>query len=232
MSYDTPDPVPAPQPAPPAGVAKESFVQKTAVIVLALLCCWPVGLVFTWLHPRWSTLTKAVITAVIGAIVGLGLILTLAMGAFVAEVADDLENSRPDRDGAAQPVAEGADEPGAEDEPTEPDAEDEPTESDEKPAPEETVAQRNAVRAAENYLNYTAFSRDGLIQQLEFEGYETADAEYAVDAIEADWMEQAAKKAEDYLNYTSFSRSGLIEQLEFEGFTREQAEHGADAVGL
>lgn len=102
------------------------------------------------------------------------------------------------------------------------------------PAPEvaETVAQKNAVRSAESYLKFTAFSRDGLIGQLEFEGYSTADATYAVDAINPDWNEQAAKSAKSYLEFSSFSRSGLIDQLEFEGFTNEQAVYGVNSVGL
>ncbi|WP_278186859.1 Ltp family lipoprotein [Myceligenerans salitolerans] len=108
-------------------------------------------------------------------------------------------------------------------------------EKDEKPAEEasnETVSQANARETAENYLNYTAFSKPGLIEQLEFEGFSKADSKYAVENIEVDWMEQAAKAAENYMDYSSFSRSGLIDQLEFEGFTPEQAAHGADSVGL
>lgn len=73
-----------------------------------------------------------------------------------------------------------------------------------------------------------AFSYSGLIEQLEYEGYSTEEATYAVDNCGADWKEQAAKKAEEYLNSMSFSKSGLIEQLEYEGFTHEQAVYGAD----
>ena len=97
--------------------------------------------------------------------------------------------------------------------------------------PQLTMGQQNAIAKAESYLAYTAFSRSGLIDQLEFEGFDTADAEFAVDNIEVDWNEQAALKAESYLEYTSFSRDGLIEQLLFEGFSQEQAEHGVSAVG-
>lgn len=102
-------------------------------------------------------------------------------------------------------------------------------------APEQaegTVSQQNAVRAAQNYLSYTAFSRDGLIDQLKYEGFPDEDASYAADNCGADWNEQAAQKARSYLDMTAFSRSGLIQQLEYEGFTREQAEYGASAVGL
>ena len=99
-----------------------------------------------------------------------------------------------------------------------------------------TVAQQNAYRSAVSYLNYTAFSRSGLIGQLEFEGYATADAEFAIARLEAeggvDWNAQAAAKAASYLEYTSFSRSGLIDQLLFEGFTAAQAEYGVGTTGL
>lgn len=93
------------------------------------------------------------------------------------------------------------------------------------------MGQRNAIRQAESYLDYTAFSRTGLIEQLVFESYSTEDATFAVDHIEVNWMEQAAKTAQNYLDFTSFSRQGLTEQLEFEGFTSEQAAYGVSAVG-
>ncbi len=95
----------------------------------------------------------------------------------------------------------------------------------------ETMGQKNARKKAESYLRFSAFSRVGLIEQLEFEGFTTEDAEYAVDVIDVDWNEQAAKKAESYLDFSSFSRDGLIDQLEFEGFTYEQAVYGVESVG-
>jgi SOS response regulatory protein OraA/RecX len=94
------------------------------------------------------------------------------------------------------------------------------------------LSQQNAVSKASDYLDYTAFSRKGLIQQLAFDGFSIADATYAVDSIAVDWNEQAAKKAVDYLNYTSFSRSGLIDQLVFDGFTPAQAQYGVATTGL
>lgn len=98
--------------------------------------------------------------------------------------------------------------------------------------PGSTVSQRNAVRSAEQYLDYSAFSRQGLIEQLEYEGFSTADATFAVDTITVDWNAQAAKAAKAYLDYSAFSRSGLIEQLEYEGYTPAQAAYGAAAAGL
>jgi hypothetical protein len=95
----------------------------------------------------------------------------------------------------------------------------------------ESVGERNAREKAASYLEYTAFSRSGLIEQLEFSGFTTTQAEYGTNAVGADWNAQAALKAASYLEYSAFSRSGLIEQLEFSGFTRTQAEYGVGAVG-
>jgi hypothetical protein len=94
-------------------------------------------------------------------------------------------------------------------------------------APPEDPEVTNARRSAESYLDFSGFSRSGLIDQLEFEGYPTEAATQAVDSLNVDWNEQAARSAESYLEYTAFSHAGLVDQLEFEGFTPEQAEHGA-----
>lgn len=93
-----------------------------------------------------------------------------------------------------------------------------------------TSSQRNAIQSAKDYLEISAFSRSGLIEQLEYEGYSTEDATFAVDSLNTDWNEQAARSAKEYLKLTSFSRTGLIEQLEYEGFTRAQAEYGVNAA--
>ena len=98
--------------------------------------------------------------------------------------------------------------------------------------PKETAGQENARESAEGYLDMTAFSRDGLIKQLKFEGFSAKDAAYGVDAQKADWNKQAAASGEAYLEMSSFSRQGLIDQLVFEGFTKEQAEFGANKNGM
>ena len=94
-----------------------------------------------------------------------------------------------------------------------------------------TIGEKNALSKALSYLDYSAFSREGLIEQLEYEGYSHEEAVYGVNNCEADWNKQAALKAQSYLDYSAFSREGLIEQLEYEGFTNEQAEYGVEAVG-
>lgn len=94
-----------------------------------------------------------------------------------------------------------------------------------------TMGMRNALATAHDYLDSTAFSYSGLIDQLEYEGYTYAEAVYAVDNCGADWYEQAALMAAEYLDTMSFSRTGLIDQLEYEGFSYDQAVYGVEQAG-
>lgn len=95
----------------------------------------------------------------------------------------------------------------------------------------ETLGQKNAREQALSYLSFMPFSYDGLVEQLEYEGYTHEEAIYAVDACNADWNSQALLKAKSYLDTMAFSYKGLIEQLEYEGFSTEQATYGADSCG-
>lgn len=94
-----------------------------------------------------------------------------------------------------------------------------------------TMAQKNALASAKNYLRFAAFSYEGLIEQLEYEKYAKEDATFAADNCGAEWYEQALKSAENYLDFAAFSYKGLIEQLEFEKFTTEEAVYAADNCG-
>lgn len=89
---------------------------------------------------------------------------------------------------------------------------------------------KEALGRAIDYINSQAFSRDGLVHQLEYSGYSNNVACYAADNCGVDWFEQAAKKAKEYLALQAFSYGGLIHQLEYSQFTHEQAVYGADAV--
>ena len=138
--------------------------------------------------------------------------------------------------GVAQDDDVAADEANSDAEPAQEEpAQEEPVEEPEpaEPAePEMTVGQEQAVARAQSYIDLTPFSKSGLIDQLVFEKYSEADAQFAVEYIEVDWKEQAAFSAENYLEMTAFSRQGLIDQLVFGGFTEEQATHGVDQTGL
>lgn len=104
--------------------------------------------------------------------------------------------------------------------------------SNPSPTANGTVSQQNAVKAAQQYLNYTAFSHDGLVAQLEYGQFSQADATYGADNSGADWNAEAVKAAQQYMAYSAFSRGSLIAQLEYAKFTEAQAEYGANAVGL
>lgn len=94
-----------------------------------------------------------------------------------------------------------------------------------------TMGMQNALKKAESYLSWGAFSYSSLIKQLEFEGFTSEECVYAADNCGADWYAQAVKKGESYLSWGSFSRDGLINQLEFEGFTNDQAVHAVNELG-
>lgn len=96
-----------------------------------------------------------------------------------------------------------------------------------------SLGEQNALKSAKSYLRLsTGFSRDGLIDQLKYEGYNDSEAEYAVKNCGADWKEQAAKSAAAYLRLDiGFSRIELIKQLQYEGFTYEQAVYGVEQNG-
>lgn len=120
-----------------------------------------------------------------------------------------------------------------------------PAEPETPAAPEKpamTTAQSSAVRSAESYLSFAAFSRVGLTKQLTSEygeGFTPEDAEFAIAFVESvggvDWNQEAAESAKTYLDLQGFSRDGLYEQLTSEygeGFTPDQANFGLAAVGL
>ena len=105
-------------------------------------------------------------------------------------------------------------------------------------APTLTTSQSEAISQAKEYLDTQAFSRSGLIKQLDspYGGqFSEADATYAVDSLNVDWSAQAAKAAKEYLGTMAFSHAGLVEQLASpygSGFTQAQAEYGVSAAGL
>ncbi|NJE41265.1 hypothetical protein E0K99_08030 [Faecalicoccus pleomorphus] len=94
-----------------------------------------------------------------------------------------------------------------------------------------SLGEQNALGTAQDYLNVMGFSRQGLKEQLMYEGYSDAEAEFALNHITVDWNLQAQKVAQNYIDTMSFSRQGLLEQLLYEGFTQEQAEYGVSSVG-
>jgi hypothetical protein len=100
--------------------------------------------------------------------------------------------------------------------------------------PQYTVSQKSAIQDAESYLQTEpGFSKLGLIHQIEFDKFASADARFAVHHITVNWDKQAAADAKNYMQTEGgFSYGSLVQQLEFDKFTPAQAAHGARSVGL
>ncbi|GAA1912641.1 hypothetical protein GCM10009775_01520 [Microbacterium aoyamense] len=107
----------------------------------------------------------------------------------------------------------------------------------EAPKPVYTLEQQNALEQAQSYLDYSSFSRQGLIDQMSSEygsGFPVEVSTWAADTVGADWNAEAVEAAQSYLDYSSFSRQGLYDQLTSQygsQFTPEQTNHALAAVG-
>ena len=236
-----PPPPPAP-PAPsdqPATGSSSTWYENVGIIVVALLCCWPLGLVLVWLNKKWDNKTKWLITGLlIGFAVIVGIIGAISGGtssnsidSSKASSSASVTTARVTTTSTAAPTTTAA--PATTQPPvTKPPSAPAPSVAPAPQAPAETVSQKNARKTAADYLRSSSFSRSGLIEQLKYEGFSDADATYGTDANNVDWNDQAAKTAAAYLRSSSFSRSGLIEQLKYEGFSQAQAEYGVSTTGL
>jgi hypothetical protein len=100
-----------------------------------------------------------------------------------------------------------------------------------------TQQQKSAVAEAKQYLSTSAFSQQGLIDQLDSSagsGYSVNDATVAVDSLTVDWNAEAVQAAKDYLKTSPFSCSDLIQQLDSSAgdqYTVAQATYGATQAG-
>lgn len=110
-------------------------------------------------------------------------------------------------------------------------AEDEGETEEEEDVPREY---RNALRAAQNYIDLMPFSEKGLYEQLTSEygdKYPEEAAQYAIDNLEVDYNEQALKAAISYQELMPMSDQELFDQLTSEygdQYTEEQAQYAID----
>lgn len=215
---------------------KTPFYQSTWFIILMLVFFFPIGVFLMWKYKRFNKIVRAVLTVfflwvLISTVSGRSNgssstadskkaketvveITTAEETTTVAETTTVTEATTVETTSAEETIPETEASVNAKSE-----------------TAELSMGQKNALSMAADYLNYSAFSYSGLIEQLKYEQFSEEDATYAADNCGADWNEQAAIMAQQYLDYSSFSRGSLIDQLKYEGFTQEQAEHGAAAVG-
>lgn len=167
-----------------------------------------------------------------GAICGLALLGSIVSAATstspsVAPVTTSASSPLPTVDKAPDPV------------PTTAEPEPEPTTEKAEPEKKEpTLPQREALEAAQSYVDSGHFSKKGLMEQLTSpygEDFDKDDAEWAVARVEVDYNQEAAEAAQSYLDSGHFSKASLMEQLTSpygEQFTKKQAAYGVKAVGL
>ena len=93
------------------------------------------------------------------------------------------------------------------------------------------------MNEANSYLSTQAFSKQGLIDQLDSaygSGYSVSDATVAVDSLTVNWNAEAVQAAKEYLQTQPFSCNNLINQLDSSAgsqFTVAQATFGAKGAG-
>ena len=92
----------------------------------------------------------------------------------------------------------------------------------------ETAGEKNALAAAKLYLSSMPLSYQGVLDQLEFDGYTSSEAQYGADNCGASWKEQAVRSAETYLGTMPLSEKRLREQLSFDGYTDEEVEYAIE----
>ena len=108
----------------------------------------------------------------------------------------------------------------------------------EAPADDVPREYENALRSAQQYLDFAGFSEAGLYDQITSEyadQYSPEAAQYALENVNADYFAEAVESAENYLDTMPMSGPELYDQLTSEygeQFTAEQAQHAVEAVGL
>ena len=216
----------------------KKFYQRNWFIILMLFLFAPVGIILMWQNTSWNKIVKIALS------VFFGLIFVAALfGALSDESTDqtDTSNIKQEQQIEEEEPLENESESSEKESKTEEDTDDAAEEPVKKsPYDKLSTEGKNAYRAAKNYLDFMAFSKKGLIQQLSSEygdSYPEKVAEKAVNALEKeeniDWTEEAKEAAQNYLDTMSFSKDGLVQQLESEygdQFTHEQAVEAVEAV--
>ena len=76
---------------PPSG--KSQWFENVAIVVIALLCCWPLGLALVWLNKKWTNKTKWIITGVMVGIAVLGILIGAISGASASKSSNSISTT-------------------------------------------------------------------------------------------------------------------------------------------
>ena len=192
------------------GEKKEGVSHKTWFVILFLILFWPVGLILMWARKKFPLAVRIIITLIIAAGLAAEGFFLYKYGPAMYETYmygdnNNITYETPDSDSGSQSESQTA---------------------------AATENQQKALDKANEYVDTLPLSHDGLIKQLEYDGYTTDVATYAADNCSANWNKEAKEMAEQYMDSTTYTYKDMVQQLETEGFTKDQAKFGAKAVGL
>ena len=192
------------------GEKKEGVSHKTWFVILFLILFWPVGLILMWARKKFPLAVRIIITLIIAAGLAAEGFFLYKYGPAMYETYmygdnNNITYETPDSDSDSQSGSQTA---------------------------AATENQQKALDKANEYVDTLPLSHDGLIKQLEYDGYTTDVATYAADNCSANWNKEAKEMAEQYMDSTTYTYKDMVQQLEAEGFTKDQAKFGAKAVGL
>lgn len=192
------------------GEKKEGVSHKTWFVILFLILFWPVGLILMWARKKFPLAVRIIITLIIAAGLAAEGFFLYKYGPAMYEIYmygdnNNITYETPDSDSGSQSGSQTA---------------------------AATENQQKALDKANEYVDTLPLSHDGLIKQLEYDGYTTDVATYAADNCSVNWNKEAKEMAEQYMDSTTYTYKDMVQQLETEGFTKEQAKFGAKAVGL
>lgn len=192
------------------GEKKEGVSHKTWFVILFLILFWPVGLILMWARKKFPLAVRIIITLIIAAGLAAEGFFLYKYGPAMYETYmygdnNNITYETPDSDSGSQSGSQTA---------------------------AATENQQKALDKANEYVDTLPLSREGLIKQLEYDGYTTDVATYAADNCSANWNKEAKEMAEQYMDSTTYTYKDMVQQLETEGFTKDQAKFGAKAVGL
>lgn len=189
---------------------KEGVSHKTWFVILFLILFWPVGLILMWARKKFPLAVRIIITLIIAAGLAAEGFFLYKYGPAMYEIYmygdnNNITYETPDSDSGSQSGSQTA---------------------------AATENQQKALDKANEYVDTLPLSREGLMKQLEYDGYTTDVATYAADNCSANWNKEAKEMAEQYMDSTTYTYKDMVQQLETEGFTKDQAKFGAKAVGL
>lgn len=192
------------------GEKKEGVSHKTWFVILFLILFWPVGLILMWARKKFPLAVRIIITLIIAAGLAAEGFFLYKYGPAMYEIYMYGDNNNITYE---TPVSDSGSQSGSQ-------------------TAAATENQQKALDKANEYVDTLPLSHDGLIKQLEYDGYTTDVATYAADNCSVNWNKEAKEMAEQYMDSTTYTYKEMVQQLEAEGFTKKQAKFGAKAVGL